>query len=105
MPLSSFFTKFIAVIGGVWMLALAYKMVGDTWDALFSKKYKKWLSTFTKKGKTELVKTSKKIIKVTKNNRSSIIFPIKKEKEPKNKGVKRGDKRVENKRNKGNNRN
>jgi hypothetical protein len=40
--------KIVAVIGSIWMLALAYKIVGDTWDSLFSIRYKKWLSKFSK---------------------------------------------------------
>jgi hypothetical protein len=83
MSIIAFLGKFLAVVGGVWMLALAYKIVGDTWDALFSKKYKKWLAHFTQKGKTEITKTGKKINKIIvakhKEHRESIIFPIRKD--------------------------
>jgi len=57
------FAKFVAVLGGVWMLAVAYKVVGDTWDVLFSKKYKKWLETMKKKGKKHIQANLKKVIK------------------------------------------
>ena len=80
MAILTFLGKFVAVVGSIWMLALAYKVVGDTWDALFSKKYKKWLAHFTQTGKSHLNKTSKKLGKImvshTRERRDSIIFPI-----------------------------
>lgn len=89
MAILDFLGKFFAVVGGVWMLAVAYKIVGDTWDALFSKKYKKWLAHFTQKGKTEITKTSKKLNKIIvakhKGHQKSIIFPIRKVEAPKQK--------------------
>lgn len=100
MAVLDFLGKFFAVVGGVWMLALAYKVVGDTWDALFSKKYKKWLAQFTQTGKSHLNKTGKKLTKIIKSQqkerRESIIFPIIKPK-PKPKPIpkrKTNDKKV-----------
>ena len=75
-----FFGKFLAVIGSIWMLAIAYKVIGDTWDALFSKRYKKWLAHFTQTGKSHLHQTGQKLGKImvshTKERKDSIIFPI-----------------------------
>jgi hypothetical protein len=37
-------TQFIAILSGIWMLAVANKIVSDTWEVLFSEKYKSYLT-------------------------------------------------------------
>ena len=50
----NYLITFLGVLGSVWMLAIAMKIVEDTWDALFSEDYKEWLKKFREKSKTHL---------------------------------------------------
>ena len=47
-------TQFLTVLGGAWTLALSYKIIGDTWDALFSEDYKTWLKKYKQHGKQKI---------------------------------------------------
>ena len=55
--MTNILTTFGSILAGVWMLAIANKVVGDAWDVLLSEHYKKWLTHFKKHGEEVIVKT------------------------------------------------
>lgn len=52
----NYFITFFGVLGSIWMLALANKIVSDAWDVLFKEEFCLWLRKIKEHSKEHIKK-------------------------------------------------